>query len=745
MAERRRPWRPRRPRRAEGEIALTAVLAFAIAAATWPLSAVIEPGDWVIVAGLLSGVLLMIGFALRRARIPNAAVSALLAVAWIAGVTLIYLPEDALLRFIPTDATVGQVVLAVQETMRQIVESAPPMEATTPVVLLVAAAVGILTIVLDHVVITARMPVLAIVALVAVWLIPFVVTASPADVPAFVLLGTAALALVRAETSTRERAAIDRPAGGVTGVALALGAGAVVFALLAAPALPVSSLLTGRGGTGSAATIDASLDLGDDLRRPAPQPVLTVRSTASSIPYLRVATLSVFEGDVWQPDQLASVPLGEGAMEPVIVDEGIVLDDEATDVEVVQLSSALLPVPFPAIEASGMSGQWRSVPFNRTVIGVDASAQGQRYTVQTQTPQPTLEQIQAAEAVLGDTPVPLDSVPEDLPPVIAQTAAEVVAGAETDYDRLIALQDWFRGGEFTYSLDAPVEGGFDGSGAEAIARFLEVRAGYCVHFASAFALMARSLDMPARIVVGFLPGPVDVVDGERVSDVSTDQFHAWPEVYFEGIGWVGFEPTTGLGTATRFEPESVDAPGDGPEETPEVVAPTDAVDPTVLPEDPSFADEPADAGRSATQGDAGPILLTVGIVVVVALLPFGLRALRVLVLRQRARAGAVGAAWRLVRETAVDLGAPVPGAETPRAFGARIVADLGAPPEETGRLVDAVERASYSRSGRVDAAEVLADAERVRAGMLAAATPSVRIGAALLPRSLVIAPGADTE
>jgi transglutaminase-like putative cysteine protease len=50
-----------------------------------------------------------------------------------------------------------------------------------------------------------------------------------------------------------------------------------------------------------------------------------------------------------------------------------------------------------------------------------------------------------------------------------------------------------------------VQEGFDGQGVDAVAAFLQAKTGYCVHFAGAFALMARSLGMPTRIVVGFLP------------------------------------------------------------------------------------------------------------------------------------------------------------------------------------------------------------------------------------------------
>ncbi|EED6225841.1 transglutaminase domain-containing protein, partial [Salmonella enterica subsp. enterica serovar Haifa] len=132
-------------------------------------------------------------------------------------------------------------------------------------------------------------------------------------------------------------------------------------------------------------------------------------------------------------------------------------------------------------------------------------------------------------------------------------AAEVTAGENTDYDRLVALQNWFRA-QFEYSLETPVEEGFDGTGAEAVAEFLDERSGYCVHFAGAFALMAESLGMQTRIVVGYLPGSLtDEKRGEEsIFSVTSDQLHSWPEVLFPGIGWVPFEPTASLGVPTAF-------------------------------------------------------------------------------------------------------------------------------------------------------------------------------------------------
>lgn len=72
---------------------------------------------------------------------------------------------------------------------------------------------------------------------------------------------------------------------------------------------------------------------------------------------------------------------------------------------------------------------------------------------------------------------------------------------------------------------------------------LEKQEGYCTHFATSFVLLARSLGYPARLCQGFLAPTKE----EREIHLYADDAHAWPEVYFEGFGWVPFEPTPGYG------------------------------------------------------------------------------------------------------------------------------------------------------------------------------------------------------
>jgi transglutaminase-like putative cysteine protease len=728
-----------------GERRLALALWIALCAAIVPLLSVVSPGAWLIGATLLPAAVLITGAVLRRLRVPALGVTFAELAVWVAAITAVFLPTRAVLLVIPTPDAFSAATQLVQRASSEILLGVAPIDPTVPIAFVIVAAIGALTIALDHVVVTARMPLMASIALVAVWLIPAIAVSrgsSGIDVVSFVVLAAAILVLIRAETRTRE-APEPGSSSGVTAVAVSSGAIAVVLALVVAPALPAP--VVPAAGNGQLASIDPSLNLGDDLRQSSEATVLRIRTDAPTPPYLRVATLSLFDGNVWRPDRLRSVPLEEDGLEPVVADDGIRVTQYRTNIEITNLASAYLPVPYPAVAIDGLNGLWRAVPFSRTVLSGQTNAQGQQYEVVSQVPRPTAEQIRAAETSDDESAVDVLSLPEDTPSIITDLAAEVTAGQTNDYDRLIALQSWFRGPEFTYSLQAPVVEGFDGTGTEAVAAFLEMKQGYCIHFAGAFALMARALDIPSRIVVGFLPGTStsDTEEGQRVSEVSTSQLHAWPEVYFEGIGWVAFEPTKSLGTETRFLPEtqSVDEGGEiisGPTPTASRT-PSASAAPTTRPDD-----GPVDAGPATpAMADLRPFLLTVGGIVVVVLAPLLVQAVRRRRWAARARGGDTAAAWRILQDAAIDLGIAVPASDSPRAFGSRLVADNGAPEIEISRLVGAIERASYSsaRPAVETGAQAAADALAARRSMLAAVSPAARARALLLPRSLIVRPG----
>jgi transglutaminase-like putative cysteine protease len=731
-----------------GQRLLAFAILAALLAALLPVARVVQSGAWLIGALVLAALTLAAGYNARRFRMPAVAVTLIELAVWVVFMTLVFLRETALLWVIPTLETFRAVPVLVGNAMEEITLGAAPLEPTLSLAFVVVGAMGLLTIIVDHVVVTARLPLLGSVGIIAVSLIPAIAVPGDVDVMGFVFLAITILFLIRAETRAREKP-LEREAerrAGVPATAVGIAAIAIVVAVVATPVLPTP--VRAGSGVGAGAGIDATLQLGDDLRRPQDAVVIKLRTDAPTVPYLRATTLSRFEGDVWEPDRSQTVALtSDRAFGKIDLADDIDTAEYTTKIDVVNLESVWAPVPYPAEAVTGLDGLWGAVPYNRTVATASSSTQGQSYEVVYDPPRPSLEQMRAlvpgGDQVLDDT----TQLPADLPPVIAETAAQVTADAATDYDKMITLQRWFRGGDFSYSLEAPVEDGFDGSGADAVAQFLDVKKGYCVHFASAFALMARTLHIPSRIVVGYLPGEAtsETIDGETVYAVKSSQLHAWPEVYFTGVGWIPFEPTVSLGIPTTFSSAAA-LPGQGqgadtptPGASP---APSRSVDPNRL--DPDQQRNSSASGQTRTAVDPIPLTGVALLVLLVLALPFLLRELRRRQQDAAARRGDAAAAWQSVQDAAIDIGIEVPSSETPRAFAQRLISQHGVPASEMNTVLIAIERVSYSRAGTRSywMGDASADAATaVRAALLASVPPSRRVLALLAPRSLVIRPG----
>lgn len=723
-----------RSRAAAARLPAALAVAISVAAALLPSTRVVEPGGWVPGALLLTVFVLGVAAAVRALRWPAVVAGLIAALAWVMALTAVFFRGSAWAFVIPSPETVGFAGSLVSAAVDEMAAGIAPLPATVPVSFFFVAAAGALAVVLDHVVITARLPLLASVAVLAVGLAPAIAVPDRFDGGQVVALAVAVLLLLWTDERTRpgrER----RLWSGTSAGALAVASAAMVVAFVATPLLPPPTPPAGAG-IGTSIGIDASLRLGEDLRRPAPVDVLTVRSSAGSAPYLRAATLSGFDGSRWRPDRSAVTDVEDG-FGPLETDPGIELVEVETHIEVDRLRASYLPVPYAALEIEGLEGTWGLYRQNRTVTALTADTVGQRVDVRSVQARPSLEQIRAASSRGADVPQRYYGLPSATPPEIAATALAVTQGAETDFDALAALQRWFRSSEFSYSLTAPVEDDFDGAGVDAIAQFLQERTGYCIHFASSFAVMARTLGMPTRIVVGYLPGNAtdEIVEDQSVYAVTSDLLHAWPEVYFEGIGWVGFEPTNSLGAPPRFT-----ASGSAPSEPlPEAGTPSTApTDPDALdtPQQDAGGGVPVVGADTAARGWTVTAVTVAGALLVIAL-PGLAAALR---RRARLRTGDPAAAWLTVQETAIDLGIPVPASDSPRALGRRLYA-AGADRAAVDRLVRAVEHAAYAPAASAPGA-VADAAAAVRASLLGAASPAVRARALLLPRSLVVRPGA---
>ncbi|WEK60605.1 MAG: DUF3488 and transglutaminase-like domain-containing protein [Candidatus Microbacterium colombiense] len=720
---------------------LPAVLAGAAGlVALWPYTSVIAPGAWsftvmaVIIVTAVTGVLVRSGMRRRAPWLREVTSFAVQAVVALAVLTRLVAGDTAFFGIFPTPATLTAFGTLAAAASEEITFGSAPLEASAGLAATLGAGFALVAILLDHF-LANRAAVLAIVLTGAIGAVPMIATMGDTNIVWFVLLGILALILLRVTARRHPHS----PRRSSASIAAGIGVAALAVTVVIAPGLPVAA---GLAGTGAGITVDASLRLGDDLRQPNPVEVLTVASESQVAPYLRLTTLSQFNGRVWQPDRGDLNAQSEGFGEPEW-GEDIATSATTTSIRVLRMSSSWLPLPYPATGVQGLSGAWRVMPENRTLVARTADASGNDYTVASARIAPTLEQIRALDAA---APVVADGEEEvELPAIIGDLAAEVTADAGTDYDRLVALQSWFRT-SFTYSLETPVEEGFDGTGADAVAQFLEARTGYCVHFAGAFALMAESLGMQARIVVGYLPGTAtDEKRGdETIFSVASDQLHSWPEVLFPGVGWVPFEPTASLGVPTAFAAAATEGGGtDGPSAPTPTTAPSTA--PTSGPEvDRGDAGDNSSSSGDLRRLDPTPIVLTVAGALVALLLPALVRGVERALRLRRARRGDAAAAWAELRDTMIDLRLSVSDADTPRVRGAGLVREHGVDAAAMRTLTDAVERANYARPGA--GSDDLVPALRIVLTALGRSADGLsRVRATLVPRSLFVTRGAEAS
>ncbi|MDT0158444.1 DUF3488 and transglutaminase-like domain-containing protein [Microbacterium sp. ARD32] len=717
----------RRPPSPAGAGALTALTA---AVAVWAYTGAVLPGLWSFVIGtliaviVLTGILARVAFAGVRAGVSRMLVLLLQVVAAALACTATLAGETGIAGLVPTPRTVQLVGLRLQQSLDEIMNGVAPIAASVPIATLLGLAFAVVVILLDQLVAHRRVLLAAVFSSI-VGVMPMLISFGSVNLAWFLMQAIVILLLLRYGA----RHARHAPLRASTTVAMSSGVLAIVAALVLAPVLPVASALP---GTGPMLTVDATLRLGDDLRRPEGVEALTLVTSAAKPPYLRMATLSRFDGDVWRPDRGERVPLGDGFGDLDWTDPIKTVESEVS-IHVTGVSSDRLPVPYAPQQVTDAGGGWSAMAVNRTVVSRTADAAGSDYTVQAATAVPTLEQIRASTASGADVP----ELPDDLPSIIEDLAREVTAGADTDYDRLIALQDWFRA-EFTYSLQAPVDEGFDGTGADAVATFLEKRTGYCIHFAGAFALMASNLGMPVRIVVGYLPGAAtDQKRGDQILySVSSDQLHSWPEVHFEGIGWVPFEPTATLGEPTDFIAASA---GGGSGEGPEAPAPSSSPTPSSSTDTSGITDAPRDPGSAGATPlrrlDPVPVTLTaLGILLVLAL-PLLARSLVRARRLGRARRGDAMAAWAELNDTLVDLGLRAPQAQTARVRADVLATTRAVDADALAPLVRAVEHASYARAVP-DAGNLATPLGAVIAQLSESVDGRQRLLARLLPASL---------
>ena len=181
---------------------------------------------------------------------------------------------------------------------------------------------------------------------------------------------------------------------------------------------------------------------------------------------------------------------------------------------------------------------------------------------------------------------------------------------DTEYDVAKEVQDYLHSDLFTYKTDLTGDAAAC-SGLTTVDCFARVREGFCEQYATTMTMLMRMEGYPARYVQGYLPGPTDV--HTLVQQVTTQQKHAWVEVFFPNYGWIPFDPTGGgVGEPTEL------VPGSAVVATP---TPNFSYGPQGTPR-PRASHDPGSSATATTSGDSGAAALVP--VVLIAILALAL-------------------------------------------------------------------------------------------------------------------------
>ncbi|MDQ0892671.1 DUF3488 and transglutaminase-like domain-containing protein [Agromyces ramosus] len=746
-------------------LALTAASFLLLVVATMALGPLIAGSGWWWLCAFIAAGTLFTGAGLRSIRTPASLVPVLELVALLLLLTLVFGGGTSIALIIPTQSTFevfGELLTGATRTIEQQSVPAIPVPALT---FALAFGVGLLAVLTDVLVQTVRMPALAAAPALVPTLIPGFIIEAGADVPTLVLTAAAYLLLLRVDVRVRRRATLAAdpvgddaatvvpparvPIVSTLGASLGLAVvGLLVASVLAASTPSIStSLLLGSPGQGNlfARGVSPFIDLGRDLRRPEASPAFHYLAREADRPYFTLLTLDRFEGEVWGATE-SSVD-GDNTVDqlprPVGLSDEVETAEHPIDVIVDDVRTTWLPVPYPTTSIEGLSGSWFWDDRALTVRSVDTNTGGQRYRANRLVVEPTVSQLRNAELPRSAEFDQFLELPEEMPAIIGETTAAVTAGASSPYDAAVAIQAFLRSTAFDYSTEAPVEEGYDGGGFDVIAQFLETKAGYCVHFASTMAVIARDAGIPARISIGYTQGTPtqERVNGVQRVDVDSHDLHAWPELYFDGVGWVPFEPTPGRGSVPDYSRPGAGEAGTAPVQSAAPATPG-AADRSDLDPDRGLANPSGGAFGADTWWVRGSLLAILAVVIL--LLPAALRLGQRITRHGRMRRGErpADAAWEELMASARDFDAGGDVAETPRALaahlGERPAFAAGPQRDALVALRDAVERERYGPAVTgPGGARLLDELALARSALADDATPVERARATFMPHSLL--------
>jgi transglutaminase-like putative cysteine protease len=791
----------------------TAAAALAVVLASLSLYPVFTGMAWFWVGCGSVAVVALTGTATRLRRLPVAVVLMAGLVALLLYLNLAFSNARSLYHLLPTPASLAALWHIAGQGFSEASRYAPPVPGLRGMLLLAAAGIGITALLTDLIAVRLGSAALAGLPLLLLFTEPFTLSVSRGflgTAVAFCAAVAGYLALLSSEAKDRIRdwehpgpgkrdAPDTRP---LAAAGRRVGFASVVLALAVPLVIPGlhSTRLFGAGQPGIGGTAQGGAGVGfpnpdtqlsQELHATKASPVLTYKSTSTAPDYLQLYTLDKLTDSGWQlfaqPESLT--PVTPKLPPPPGLTSTSALTTQSTDVTFAAGLGAgvdptgALPLPYPATSVKA-AGNLRADRSTLMVFDSGVTLPSLKYSVTSLAEAPSPAELDAVPAPPAAVAAAYRPVPAAYQPLLS-TAESVVraAGAKTEFEEADALQDWLAGKTFSYTLNAPSV-----VNAAGLKNFLTVtKKGYCQQFSYAMAVLARLLGIPARVAIGFTSGTA-VAAGSWL--VTTHDAHSWPELYFQGYGWLRFEPTPtgegGQGTAHApdYSQTAANPSASGQAQASASAAPaataTGAGARSQLPPNlrQILGNDDLGVAQTATPPGVSPWavfgLVVAGLAVLAAIAPWCTRRL---VRRRRWHRGRPGraqprhdkqqagqqradqpragqpradqvqasdvawahAAWQELRDDLLDYGAGYLPSESPRAAAARAGDQLslaGPARAALGRIAMAEERARYAPAP-ADGSGLRADSAAARQAIAAAVPRGARWRARLAPSSVV--------
>ncbi|HJQ43078.1 MAG TPA: DUF3488 and transglutaminase-like domain-containing protein [Jatrophihabitantaceae bacterium] len=733
-----------------------------------PLKELFTNWGWVLDVWMAIAIVLVPAAILRTSR-PAAVwhtwLGVLLLAPWL---TARFASDHAIASFIPTGATWDDVTTLLDQVRDVSQHGVAPVHADAAMTFVLALVAGLLAAFIDLVAVVARRGALAGVPLLVIYTISGAVPRHPVSWLLFVGAASGFLLLLSVDADDRvhrwgrliprDGALRFRATLAVSAPRIAAAAIAVAVLLpLFAPSTgsnPLSNAFhgkktttgTGGFGAGGGISLEPFAALKGQLKRDAPQDLFTVTISgqAGVTPvdpfYLRANVLSTYTSRGWIP---ARHDVLEDVDSPVLDTTPQLDRDPNSDVEtfsaqihVHNLADNPPVFALPSTITDLNRASWSAV--DQILLSDQHTSKGDTYgelVHQTNWAPGVLENATSDGSQFVNSRW-LD-VPNTMPSRVRDLVYQLTRGIATPYAKALALNDYFtnpRNG-FTYSLDAT-----QGDSGNDLADFLAIKAGYCQQYAGALGIMLRMAGVPARVVLGYThPRP----NAAGTFTVTTDNAHAWVEAYFDGEGWVPFDPTplagqAEAGGATAQLPWAPHPSASAQSNT--------AVSSSAPPTSATRSERQTEPGtstgshRSTSHGTPAwlPFALAIsGIFVVLLVLPGAVRELR-----RRRRLAAAGrgdadALWDELSATATDLGYVWSPARSPRQVYTWLEPQLRTPSSNSAlhTMAVAVERQRYAPTVTT-AGSLVAELKDVESQLRHRRNRKTRIRSRLLPASL---------